>query len=469
MIINGRSFGTIHTFKVKNPYTQEVVEDVSIANSENIAAALKFSKDREKDLSIEERIKILSTAADKIEAQKEEVSRLITSESGLSLKDTLYEVGRVANVLRYSASIVGDIERDITGRFVGPNDKAELKVVSEPLDLVVGITPFNHPMNQVVHKIGPSIAAGAGMVLKPSEKTPLSALKLVEILQESGLPPNYVNVVTTMDPSSFLDSVLEVKEAEMITFTGGVWVGKHIARRMAETGNGLVKYVPELGGNSALTILEDADIELAANCAMNAFANSGQRCTSTKRILVHREVGEAFLDSFLSKVEKIRYGDPLDPDTDMGTVINEMAAKGIEDRVNVAVKEGAKLLYGNKREGALYSPTVLDNVYPNSRLVSEETFGPVAPIIYINNTDEAIKIINSTNYKLAGGVITEDKKKAEYIANSIKVGQFNWNNNPGYRTELAPFGGFGDSGNGSKEGVLMAAEGMRRIRTFYRH
>ncbi len=470
MIINGKKIEKKNKFEVRNPYNGEVVGRVNIADKEDIIKAMQLSVNTKKDLSIGERIKILKTAAESVKKEREEIAKLITSESGLALEDTLHEVDRVCNTLSASAEIVHKIEEDMSHKFIlGNNKNPELKVISEPWDLVVGITPFNHPMNQVAHKVGPAIAAGTAIVVKPSEKTPLSAIKLVEILHESGLPINMVNLITTNDPNSFLDIVLSMKLAQMITFTGGVEIGKYIARRLAETGNEMVSYVPELGDNAALTVLDDADIKLAAKMALNAFANSGQRCTSIKRILLHNSIAEKFIQEFLELTKKIKYGNPLDPEINMGTVINEEAAIKIQDRVDDSIREGAVLLYGNERKGALYSPTILDKVNPNSELVVKETFGPVAPIIRINNIDEAIKIINSVHYKLSGAVITKDKAKAELISNAIKVGQFNWNNNPGYRTEQAPFGGFGLSGNGRKEGVIMAAEGMRRIRTFYAH
>jgi aldehyde dehydrogenase (NAD+) len=324
-------------------------------------------------------------------------------------------------------------------------------------------------MNQVAHKIAPAIASNAPVLLKPSDKTPLSALKLVEILYECGLPEGMVNVVISNDPKFFLKTSLESNVFDVVTFTGGVDVGRYISRKIAETENNFIKFIPELGGNPAITILEDADIKVAVRSALNAFENSGQRCTSVKRILLHNDIADRFIDSFLKEVKRIYYGNPLDYETDMGTLIDENSALIIEKKVNNAIRDGAKLLFGNQRRGALYSPTVLDYVSIESELVITETFGPVAPIIRINSIDEAIDIINSVPYKLAGSAITKDVNKAKFISDSIQVGQFNWNNNPGFRTEMAPFGGFGVSGNGEKEGVILAAEGFRKVRTFYEH
>jgi len=470
MIIDGKKIERKEKFFVRNPYNNEIVGMVGIADRKDIENALTLSYHRKKDIPGEERVRILRDSAERIKREERDLAQLISLESGLCLKDTLYEIDRVCKTLEASADSVYEIEKDISKKFVkGENKNPELQVITEPLDLVVGITPFNHPMNQLVHKIGPAIAAGSSIVIKPSEKTPLSAIRLVEILHETGLPSNMVNLITTNRPLEFLDYVLESRKSEMISFTGSVYVGKYIARRMAESGNELIKYVPELGGNSPFIILDDAELSLAAEMALNAFGNSGQRCTKIKRILLHNEVAHEFICAFLELTKKIRYGSPLDEETNMGTVINEGAAIEIEKRVNEAILDGANLLYGNKRTGALYSPTILDYVLPISRLVVEETFGPVAPIIRIGSLEEAIEIINLSNYRLSAAVMTQSKEKAERIANALKVGQFNWNHHPSYRTEQAPFGGFRDSGNGEKEGVIMSAEGMRRIRTFYIH
>ncbi len=470
MIINGKKVRTERTFDVINPYNNEVVAKVPDAGKEDIVKAMKLSYETKKDLTQDKRIEILEKAAHQIKAHDKELAKLITSEGGMCIKDTLYETNRVYNVLTLGAKAIAQIEENKTSKFTnGNNEKPRLNVISEPLELVLGITPFNHPMNQVAHKVAPAIMAGTSMVLKPTEKTPLSAVRLAEILHDSGMPPNFLNVVTSNNPRQFLDDALSTKLAQLVTFTGGVEIGKYIARRITETGNELVRYVAELGDSSPFVVLEDADIKMAAKAALNAYGNSGQRCTKIKRILLHNKIADDFIEEFLKLTETIKYGDPMDPSTGMGTVINKAAAKLIQSRVNSAIKDGAKLLYGNIRQGALYSPTLLDKVNPKSELVVKETFGPVAPIIRINDENEAIKIINSLRFKLAGAVMTSSREKAEFISNSIKVGQFNWNNNPSFRTEAAPFGGFCDSGNGEKEGVIMAAEGMRRIRTFYEH
>ena len=247
----------------------------------------------------------------------------------------------------------------------------------EPLQgVIAAITPFNHPLNQVAHKVAPSIATNNRMVLKPSEKTPLTALLLADLLVEAGLPPEMFCVVTG-DPREFADELLTHRDVDLVTFTGGVPVGKYIAAKAVYK-----RQVLELGGNDPLIVMEDADLEEAATlAAAGSYKNSGQRCTAVKRMLVHSAVADRFVELLLEKSRAIVYGDPMDANTDMGTVIDEAAARDFEERVNDAVGRGAKLLFGNIRKGALYSPTVLDGVTADMNVVKTETFGPVSPVI----------------------------------------------------------------------------------------
>lgn len=471
MIIDGYSIKEGNMFDIVNPYNSEIVGNAVDSNDQDISEAIQKSYDFQCELSALERANILLKTANYFDQHKLELAKLITLESGLSLKDTEYEIGRVINCARYSAKVCYLVERDTTTDFILDSDNVPiLQVVTEPLDLVVGITPFNHPMNQVAHKIFPSIASGTPIVVKPSGKTPLSAIRLVEILIENGLPANMVNLVIGKDASKILNTILSFSGVDMLTFTGGLSVGLDIQKAMIMNGHALKRYVPELGGCSSLIICSDANLDLAANIVINGcFKNSGQRCTAIRRVIVDQSVAVRFIEKLLTLVKLIIYGDPLDHNVDMGTVIDEDSAIRIEKRINSAITAGAKLLYGGDRVGALLSPTVLDYVDLSMELVVEETFGPVCPIIRSNNFSEALLFAKQTNYRLAGAIVTEDKVKAIHASQELKVGQFNINGPPGYRTEAAPFGGFGDSGNGEKEGVILAAYGMRRTRTIYEH
>jgi len=458
-------------FDVLNPFNGEIVGNVDNLDRIQIHKVLNDSLNFKCNLSSKERSEILLKTASYLKKDTTSLAKLISLESGLSLQDTTYEVGRVINCAKYSAKVCNLSEKDITSEYVLDDENyPELKVVTEPLDLIVGITPFNHPMNQVAHKIFPAVAAGASIVIKPSEKTPLSAIRLVEILVECGLPENMVKVVNGIDPIVTLDHILSFPFLDMITFTGGLAAGLAIQQKMIDFKHGLKRYVPELGGCSSLIVCEDADIDIAVDLALKGcFKNSGQRCTAVRRVVVDNKIAEEFIGLLTSSVRKLNFGDPLCQDTDMGSVVDEEAANNIKRRIDSAITGGAKLLYGGNQSGALLSPTILDNVNLSMDLVSNETFGPVCPIIRAKDFEDAISIAKNTNYRLACGIVTTDEKKAIKASNELKVGQFNFNGPPGYRTEAAPFGGFGDSGNGEKEGIILAARGMRRIRTFYKH
>ena len=472
MIINGKKVGSSKTFAVINPYTQKKIACVAKATSDQINEALTLSHELKPNSSAAYRSKVIDNTIKILRKEKNALAEIITSESGLCIQDTLKEIDRVIQVAFYSSIVTKIIDIDTTNKFVlDPKEgDPKLTVITEPLDLVAAITPFNHPMNQVAHKVFPAIAAGTPVVLKPSEKTPLSALKLGEILHRAGLENNMLNIITGDSISKVIDPIITSPLIDAVTFTGGVEAGYSIKQKMIESGNHLKKYISELGGSSSLIVNNDADLSLSAKVAsQGCFKNSGQRCTAVRRIIVLDEVADSFVSLLVQRTKKIKYGDSYDTKTDMGTVISEEAAKMIEARVESAIIDGAQLKYGHIREGALYSPTVLDYVSIESELVSKETFGPVAPVLRVKNLREAILLANQTEYRLAGAVMTESFDIAKKVADALVVGQFNWNGVPGYRTEAAPFGGFKNSGNGEKEGVILATEGLRRIRTFYQH
>jgi putative phosphonoacetaldehyde dehydrogenase len=299
------------------------------------------------------------------------------------------------------------------------------------------------------------------MVLKPSEKVPLSALFLANILYEAGLPPEMFQVITG-DPREIADEMLTNEHVDLITFTGGVPIGKYIAGKA-----GYRRIVLELGGNDPLIVMEDADLGKASDLAVQgSYKNSGQRCTAVKRMLVHQSVAREFTELVVEKTRRWRHGDPMDESCDMGTVIDEQAARLFQSRVDEAVAQGARLLTGNQREGALYAPTVLDQVRPEMTLVREETFGPVSPIITFANIDEAIAISNGTAFGLSSGICTNRMDYITRFANELVVGTVNLWEVPGYRIELTPFGGIKDSGLGYKEGVQEAMKSFCNGKTF---
>jgi aldehyde dehydrogenase (NAD+) len=309
--------------------------------------------------------------------------------------------------------------------------------------------------------VAPSIATNNRMVLKPSEKTPLTALLLADILYDAGLPPEMFSVVTG-DPKEIADEMLTNADVDLVTFTGGVAVGKYIAGKAVYK-----RQVLELGGNDPIIVMEDADVDEAASlAAAGSYKNSGQRCTAVKRMIVQESVAERFVELLLEKTRAVKYGDPMDPATDMGTVIDEQAARSFEDKVNDAIRRGAKLLYGNIRKGALYSPTLLDHVTPEMPVVKYETFGPVSPVIRFKTIDEAIAIANSTDYGLSSAVCTNRLDYITRLVAELNVGSVNVREVPGYRLELTPFGGIKDSGLGYKEGVQEAMKSFTNLKTY---
>jgi putative phosphonoacetaldehyde dehydrogenase len=268
--------------------------------------------------------------------------------------------------------------------------------------------------------------------------------------------------VLTGDPKEIADEMLTHADVDVVTFTGGVAVGKYIAATAVYK-----RQILELGGNDPLIVMEDADIEEAATLAVaGSYKNSGQRCTAVKRMLVQQSVADRFVELLLAKTRAVKYGDPMEPDVDMGTVIDEAAARSFEGKVNDAVARGAKLLYGNIRKGALYSPTVIDQVTPDMAVVKTETFGPVSPVIRFKTIDEAIQIANSTAYGLSSAVCTNRLDYITRFVSGLNVGSVNVREVPGYRLELTPFGGIKDSGLGIKEGVQESLKTFTNLKTY---
>ncbi|QJR10180.1 Phosphonoacetaldehyde dehydrogenase [Usitatibacter rugosus] len=449
--------------EVHSPFTGTVSGTVPMATVDDVRQAFATARAYKSKLTRYDRASILQKAATLLRERVEAASDLITSESGLCKKDSIYEVGRVCDVLNFSATeALKDDGQSFSCDLTPHGKNRRVFTKREPLlGAISAITPFNHPMNQVAHKVAPSIATNNRMVLKPSEKTPLSAIYLAELLYEAGLPKPMFTIVTG-DPREIADELITNVDVDLVTFTGGVSVGKYIASKA-----GYRRIVLELGGNDPIIVMEDADLEEAATLAVQgSYKNSGQRCTAVKRMLVQESVAERFVDLVVQKTKAWSYGNPTDRKMEMGTVIDEAAAKQFEARVNEAVAQGARLLVGNLRQGALYSPTVLDNVKPEMTVVKQETFGPVSPIIRFGNIDEAIAISNGTAYGLSSAVCTNRLDYVMKFVAELQVGTVNVREVPGYRLELTPFGGIKDSGLGYKEGVQEAMKSFTNLKTF---
>jgi len=451
------------TIAIHNPFTGAVVGTVPKATVDDVRRAVSIAKGYRAKLTRHERAQICHRTAALIRARAAELSDLITSECGICKKDSLYEVGRACDVFAFAGNAALNDDGQIFSCDITPHGKSrKVYTLREPLQgVIAAITPFNHPLNQVAHKVAPSIATNNRMVLKPTEKTPLTALALADILYEAGLPPEMLSVVTG-DPAEIADELLTNENVDLITFTGGVAVGKMIAAKAIYK-----RQVLELGGNDPLIVMEDADVDEAATlAATGSYKNSGQRCTAIKRMLVHETVADAFVERLVANTRAWTYGDPMDPAIDMGTVIDVAAAQQFESRVNEAVAQGAKLLVGNVRRGSLYSPTVIDHVDPTMNVVRTETFGPVSPVIRFKTIDDAIRIANGTAYGLSSSICTNRLDYITRFVTELHVGSVNVREVPGYRLELTPFGGIKDSGLGYKEGVQEAMKSFTNVKTY---
>ena len=461
--IAGRKVDRDGRIEVRFPYTGELVATVPKATLEDVRSAFRIAREYRSPLTRYDRYRILMRAGEIIAGRIPEIARIITLESGLCMKDSTYEVGRASDVLLFAANqaLVDDgqvFSCDLTHH----GKSRKVYTLREPLlGAISAITPFNHPLNQVIHKVAPAVATNNRIVVKPSEKTPLAAYVLADVLYEAGLPPEMLSVLTG-DPREIADELLTNPDVDLVTFTGGVPIGKYIAAKAVYK-----RQVLELGGNDPIIVMEDADVEEAATlAAAGSYKNSGQRCTAVKRMLVHERVADEFVEKLVAKTRAVKYGNPLDPGVDMGTVIDEPAARDFEERVNDAVAQGAKLLVGNERRGALYSPTVIDRVRPEMNVVRTETFGPVSPVIRFSSIDEAIALSNGTAYGLSSAICTNRLDYITRFVRELNVGSVNVREVPGYRLELTPFGGIKDSGLGYKEGVLEAMKSFTNTKTY---
>ncbi|GGH37192.1 phosphonoacetaldehyde dehydrogenase [Cribrihabitans marinus] len=466
MRIGGEKVFTDAVVEVRYPYTDEVIGTVPAGGAQHAARAFEIAAGYTPTLTRYERQQILFRAAELIRARREEIAHWLTLELGICKQHALYEAGRSYDVFTLAGQLAIQDDGQIFSCDLTPHGKArKIYTKREPVRAISAITPFNHPLNMVAHKIAPAIATNNCVVCKPTELTPLTAITLADILYEAGLPPEMFQIVTGW-PADIGDEMITNEHIDIITFTGGVPVGKMIAGKA-----GYKRTALELGGNDPLIILNDldeSDLEEAATIAVaGATGNSGQRCTAVKRILVQQGVADRIVPIILEKARAIRFGDPMDPETQLGCVIHAQAAEMFEKRVHMAAEQGAEVLYDPGRQGALLPPIVVDHVPHDSELVMEETFGPIVPIVRVPDDDaEVMRISNATPFGLSSGVCTNDFRRMQAYIEGLDVGTVNIWEQPGYRIEMSPFGGIKDSGNGVKEGVLEAMKFFTNVKTY---
>lgn len=461
MLIGGKHISSEDLQEVKNPYNGEIIDTVPIAHRQTADLAIQQANNAKKDLTEMSAFKIsnkLFNVVEKLRQNRKEFAELLSLEVGKPINESLVEIDRSIETLKLAAEEAKRIYGESVPLDAGLNGKGFFAFTQRlPLGVVAAITPFNYPLNLTIHKIAPAIACKNTVIVKPPTEAPLTVMKFCELLDEE-FPDGVVNTVTGYG-SEIGDYLVTSPEINKISFTGSVTTGMMISQKA-----GMKKVTLELGGNDPMVVLKDADIDKAVKGVINgAFLNAGQVCMGVKRIIVEDDIADEFCDKLVNETEKLIMGNPLDSKTTLGTLISEKAAIQVEETVNNAVGNGAKILTGGTRDGAFYEATVVDNVNMNMDLVAFETFGPVAPIIRVGSVQEAIDVANDTDYGLQAGVFTSDYANAMKCAQEIEAGTVFVNKQSTFRTDNMPFGGFKNSGVG-KEGIKYAVEEMTKTK-----
>nr|WP_231618278.1 aldehyde dehydrogenase family protein [Fictibacillus sp. 23RED33] len=446
--------------EVLNKYTQNVEAAIARSEKKDVDEAVEGAKGAYKEtFSAYDRYLVLTNAARLLLEKKEEFARVLVAEVGKPIRDSRVEVERAAQTLEISAEEAKRIHGEGVPVESAPGSENRMAfTLRVPVGVIAAITPFNVPLNLVCHKIGPALAAGNAVVLKPAEVTPLCALMLAEVFKEAGLPDGRLQVITG-DGAEVGGWLLENQDVKMFTFTGSPRVGEIIRQKA-----GLRKVSLELGNNSATIVHKDVDLDKAAALIANkSFNNAGQVCISVQRVYVHQDVKTPFIQLLKDKTEQLQSGNPLDETTDIGPMIRQAEAERVEEWVNEAVADGATLVTGGRRNGAFYEPTILSDVKSDMKVCKQEVFGPVVGIDTYATIDEVIEQVNDSDYGLQAGLFTNDLAFAMKAAKEIEVGGLIVNDASAYRVDHMPYGGVKKSGTG-KEGPRYAIEEMTEER-----
>jgi glyceraldehyde-3-phosphate dehydrogenase (NADP+) len=467
MFLEGKWTDKPKRIEVKNPYDNSVIDTVPRGDAGDVERALAFAERGAKvmaKLSSYERWKILRKAADLMAARNEELGRIISTEEGKVIAEGRGEANRAVETMMGSAEEAKRVHGETVPLDADPTGRNKLGyTLREPSGVVAAISPFNFPLNLVCHKVGPALAAGNSVIMKPATDTPLSALKLVEILLEAGLPPEGVQCLTGSG-GEIGDPIVADRRVRKITFTGSREIGDRICR-MA----GIKKVTMELGSNSPLIVMPDADMEKVATAvAATGYANAGQACISTQRVLTAKKVYGDFLGALKPKVEALVTGNQLDEKTKVGPMVKESEAARVEEWINEAVAGGARLAAGGGRRGAIYIPAVVADVKPEMRISRDELFGPAVVVTPFDTIAEAIQLANDSVYGLAAGIFTENLEWAMKFAREVEAGNLHINWGPQWRVDLMPYGGLKESGFG-KEGPRYAVEEMTELKMVVFH
>lgn len=453
--------------EVINPYNGEVVDTVPQADLNDVELALATAvrgARAMRELTAYERAQFLSRLAALIERDAQSLARTISLEEGKTLAEARTEVSRAAEIVRLSAEEAKRLFGEVVPLDAAPGAAGKLGfTLRVPCGVVVAISPFNFPLHLVAHKVGPALAAGNAVIVKPASDTPLSALQLVKLALEAGAPPAAVQCITGSG-SSIGEALCRDPRVRKISFTGSRAVGEAITRVA-----GLKRVTMELGSNSPLIVMEDADLERVAQlAAMTSFANAGQVCISTQRIYAAEPVHDAFVELLAEKAAAIRVGDPLKEETGMGPMAREKDAQRVEAWIREAVERGARLVTGGERERAMVRPAVLTGVDPDARIMREELFGPAVAVGRFKDIDEAIAMANDTVYGLSAGIFTQNIDWAMKFVQRVDAGNVHVNWGPQWRADLMPYGGLKESGFG-KEGPRYAVQEMTEVKMVVFH
>jgi acyl-CoA reductase-like NAD-dependent aldehyde dehydrogenase len=461
MIIGGKEIFKDEVIDVIYPYNQQKIGEAPKGSVDDVYKAVEKAKVgllKLKKLTAYEKYKMLMKVAELLAERKEEFARTITLETGKTIKEARVEVDRAINTITFSAEEAKRIGGEVIHFDASPNGKGKKGFYFRvPAGIVSAITPFNFPVNLTAHKIAPSIAAGCPFILKPSEKTPLSPIMLCKLFLEAGVPEEAVSVIP-----GFADvgqAMTTHPDVRVVSFTGSLKVGEIIAKQA-----GLKKIVMELGSNSAVIVDEDANLELAAKkSVLGGFALAGQVCISVQRVFVHKNVADEFERLLKEEASKLKYGDPMEEDTDVGPVISINEVDRIQTWISEALQKGAKLEVGGITEKTIVKPTIVSDVPEDSKLFYEEAFAPVVTVRKFENIDEAISLVNKTNYGLQIGLFTNNLKHAWKVIEEVEVGGVMINDIPTFRADNMPYGGVKGSGIG-REGPKFAIEDYTEIK-----
>ncbi len=461
LLIDGKWVGGGPALEVKNKYDGSTVGVLTTARREDLDAAIAAAERAETvmaDMPAYKRSEILLRTAALIREKADDLAKTIAAEAGKALKFARAEVDRAQSTFTFAAEEAKRLHGETIPLDAIPAGEGYFGFwTRRPVGVIAAISPFNFPLNLVAHKVAPAIASGNSLVLKPATSTPLTAVKLCQILQEAGLPAGAINLVVGSG-GTVGEWLVTDPRVDKITFTGSPDVGRHILSVA-----GIKKVTLELGNNSPVVVAPDADLDFVAKrCAVGAFYNSGQVCISVQRIYSQKQVYEPLSEKLILATEGMVVGDPLDERVDVGPMIDANEVDRIDGWVKEAQTSGARVLTGGKREGAVYRPTVLADVNPEMKVISEEVFAPVASIISCDDFEESLRQANDTKFGLQVGVFTKDIDRVFKAVKRLNFGGVIINDTPAFRADHMPYGGNRQSGLG-REGVRFAMEEMTNI------